>query len=283
MTELPSPAAARRPSSTSGTPPPVSTRNRVSTAGGGDAPQKVPLDLGSLFLPGPRGGNPIQEAIQSLAQDTLVRYQALLSSGTLNVPSLNVKGLAGVRPFHLSPDPHTARPRQPQPYQSAAPSFLGNTDQKAMYNDFHFGIDLPSMSKVRLGLLGASATASASVSASGLVSEHAADGDLRSGINRLKERLARQQHQFTLSTLPTYSDRATLGGATLQNRQLLAPHHPVVTAKDREVVLDPVTRQLVDVGPSSTRNLGFEYTTLEDTMRLIRAHRGGGPVGVAWG
>ncbi len=44
-----------------------------------------------------------------------------------------------------------------------------------------------------------------------------------------------------------------------------------------------MTKQLVDVGGGARGGSGgYQYTTLEDTMRLIRAHRGEGPVGVAW-
>ncbi len=50
----------------------------------------------------------------------------------------------------------------------------------------------------------------------------------------------------------------------------------VGTGGGREVMVDRLTRKLVDVGPGSGGGLSggqYKYTTLEETMQFIRAYR----------
>ena len=128
-----------------------------------------------------------------------------------------------------------------------------------------FGLDASSVTRVRVGLLDSAAKAVGSVSASDMVSERVADSDLRQGVDRLRQRL--------MGNLPLGLSAAGHTSWSQSARPSLA---------DREVTLDPVTRQLVDVGAGGGSR-GYRYTTLEDTMRMIKAHREGGAVAVAWG
>lgn len=77
------------------------------------------------------------------------------------------------------------------------------------------------------------------------------------------------------------------GGETSGSADRTVPYLKTDTmgrTRDREVMLDPVTRQLVDLGNySGGRRSGYPYTTLEDTMQLLSAHRGNSRrVAAAW-
>ena len=317
MTELPAPLppAEKRPASPAVAAPTAAARAPGSAP---DGPLLTPQYAAPAAAGTPlwqQGGGP-SSALQSLAQSTLLRYQALLASGSLNLPGLNPMGLASMRPLpascqqgagghlplHAAPAAASQylsmglnNPPPPSPYYPTLGLTAPFPSPPASY-PAAVGLDPSSVASVRLGLLGAAASAASDITASSIVHEQVAEGELRAGIDRLRARLGRQQQQGGTTTMSAsatvaaglYSAAAVGGGPPSYSYSGPRPGSAapgLALPRDREVVLDPVTRQLVDVGGAARGGAaaGYHYTTLEDTMRLIRAHREGGAVAVAWG
>ena len=320
MTELPAPLppAEKRPASPAVTAPTAAARAPGSAPDGPLLTPQYAVPVAATGMPlWQQGGGP-SSALQSLAQSTLLRYQALLASGSLNLPGLNPMGLASMRPLPASCQqgagghlplpaaPASAsqylsmglnNPPSPSPYYPTlgviAPSLSPPTSYPAA-----LGLDPCSVASVRLGLLGAAASAASDITASSIVHEQVAEGELRAGIDRLRARLGRQQQQGSATTLSASAAAGHLYSAAAAGGDAPSYFYPsglrpgsaapgLALPRDREVVLDTVTRLLVDVGGAARGGAaalgGYRYTTLEDTMRLIRAHREGGAVAVAWG
>ncbi|GAX72552.1 hypothetical protein CEUSTIGMA_g8.t1 [Chlamydomonas eustigma] len=206
-------------------------------------------------------------AVQNLAQSTLQRYQILLMSGGLNIPGFN-NNVNNLLANSFIPHASTATADYSQtasflPNQSG----LARNSKSAFHSSaagFSPGLCDPGyMATTRLGVLGAAAAAAANVSASDLVAETSAQGELRVGLDRLRNRLSRVAAAGTSVRMSAYNgDNGAAAG--------------------REVVVDPVSKRLVDVGAGAQGRGGYQYTTLEDTLRLIRAHREGSAVCMAW-
>lgn len=251
MTEIKAIGSATRQSATAIMPSSLSRRpsllgeGQVQIAGGPVQP--------SLSLHQEWGSTP--STLLNLAQSTLLRYQSLLANGSLNLPRMNPMEMAGMRPFHGAGMQALSVGNQ----LNAGSELLSHPTLPMP--SIPFGLDAASVASVRMGLLGTAAKAAERVSASDMVSERVADSDLRQDVDRLRQRLLGAQ---------PWGQRPGSAAPSLGTRP----------RGDREVTLDPVTRQLVNVGPEVG---GYRYTTFEDTMRMIRAHRNGGPVAIAWG